>query len=623
MSAFAGIVFHDHRAPTPEPLNAVLPHLRPYGGDAERIAADSNAILAHVAYYTTPEAAYEEYPMRTPRGDWLLADVRLDNRDDLIRTLRLQPTSDRPITDGELILAAHERWGNDAPIHLIGDFAYAFWDGTRQTLQLVRSPYAPKLLFYRLTADGIAFASSLPALRALAPEGLHENHAYLANFIVMDMARFHDETLYKEILKVPHAHYVTWSPQSRRAAVREYWQLHWSDRYDHLRSDDDWRDAFRATFEEAVATRLRTAHPISMAVSGGIDSSAIASIAHRMMYGSGTIPPRPTYLYTDRMTGWQDTEEATYRNQLVASVPHFHAEWLDIPHAWTWEIADRWHRLASAPFNLVSAFWCDWRIQAARSQDSRVMLNGAMGDFLTGEEDYASLEVLYSMPIADALRELPYFLQMSPRGLLRFGKRLARLHLPDTWFRWFERTRGQPQIYTERTVIEGKGTPPPVPTMGAGRGLQQQLVNALGHPFYTAPFEQMGEIFAANGVEHRFPFYHRPFVEMCFHLPVHLRRHRGETRLLLKQALAGDFPPSLLTRNSKAGFSRFMAFSASTADHVRAFDLPPDAVSLHHGWIDLPTWQRVAALPKTRPMAVIYGYRAAHMEAWRKAMNEG
>lgn len=616
MSAFAGIFLRDSRPTSPDSLASALPYLAPFGGDTQSIIAEGSVALAHFALHTTPEALYEQYPLRNERGDWLVADARLDNRAELIRTLRLTPTSDRVITDAELILAAHEQWGQEAPVRLIGDFAYALWDLSRHTLYLVRSPYGPKLLFYRVTPEGIYFASSVPALQALAPHGLTENVAYLADFLTLDLERFHDETFFQEIHKVPHSHFVTWSPDANRATVQNFWHLTLSHQFDHL-SDADWCDLFRTTFEEAVATRLRTHHPISIAVSGGIDSSSISSIAHRLMHREGRVPIQPTYLYTDRMTGWPDTEEGNYRDMLVETLPHFKAAWTEIPHAWTWEIVERWNRLGSSPFNLSSAFWCDYRINALRADGCRIMLNGTAGDFLAGEEDYFMPEALYSLPLSLIPKELPYFFHQTPRGVLKFAKAVALKHLPDGLFRWIERKRGQPYLYTEKAMQDGTGKKLNLPTVKEGSILQRRMSQVLVQPLYTAPFEQMGEITAAHGIEHRYPFYHRPLVELCFHIPHHLRRHEGHTRVLLKRALANDFPAALLQRNSKAGFSRFMAFSPLPADHSRAINLPPNSLALQENWINHPVWDEVAALPANRPMAVIFAHRIAHMEHWR------
>lgn len=619
MSAFAGIFLRDGRPATSDSLSPAIASLAPFGGDTQTLTAEGSVALVHVGRHTTPESLYEAYPLRSERGDWLVADARIDNRAELLRILRINPTSDQPITDADLILAAHLHWGEDAPVHLIGDFAYAFWDASRNVLFLVRSPFGPKLLFYRVTAEGIYFSSFMPALQAIAPQGLTENSAYLANFLTLDLERFHDETLFNEIAKVPHAHYVRWSPDSNRAEVHNFWKLTLTDQYEHL-SDDDWRDLFRTTFEEAVATRLRSHFPISIAVSGGIDSSAISSIAHRLMHKEGRVPAQPTFLYTDRMLAWPDTSEGNYRDLLIDTLPHFKAAWVDIPHCWTWEIVERWNRLGSSPYNLSSAFWCDYRIDALRADGARIMLNGMAGDFLAGEEDYFMPEALYSLPLSLIPKELKYFFHQTPRGALKFAKSLTAKHLPPAWFRWIERTRGQPQLYTDQAFKDGEGKVLKLPSVKNGTILQRRMSQVMVQPLYTAPFEQMGEIMAAHGIEHRFPFYHRPLVELFFHIPHHLRRHDGHTRTLLKRALANDFPPELLQRNSKAGFSRFMAFSPTRPDHDRAVALPASAISLKRGWLDMPSWQHVATLPTNRPMSVIFAHRVAHMEQWRSTL---
>jgi len=74
----------------------------------------------------------ELLPLVNQTGDLAItADARIDNRDELIAALAL---TIRKITDSQLILAAYEKWGDHCPEQLLGDFAFAIWNGRQQVL---------------------------------------------------------------------------------------------------------------------------------------------------------------------------------------------------------------------------------------------------------------------------------------------------------------------------------------------------------------------------------------------------------------------------------------------------------------------------------------------------------
>ncbi len=87
--------------------------------------------LAHRALYTTPEAVGEVQPLHDAGAQLALTfDGRVDNRAELLKTLNLPSDT----SDAALVLRAYERWGQDCPAHILGDFAFALWDARRRQL---------------------------------------------------------------------------------------------------------------------------------------------------------------------------------------------------------------------------------------------------------------------------------------------------------------------------------------------------------------------------------------------------------------------------------------------------------------------------------------------------------
>ena len=61
----------------------------------------------------------------------MVADIRLDNRDELAAALALDRDRSNTMADSAIALAAWERWGNEAWARLRGPFAVAVWEPRR------------------------------------------------------------------------------------------------------------------------------------------------------------------------------------------------------------------------------------------------------------------------------------------------------------------------------------------------------------------------------------------------------------------------------------------------------------------------------------------------------------
>src|SRR2546425_624531 len=257
---------------------ARLEHRGPDGTGAWR---EGPVALGHGMLHTTPESLREQQPLVGTRGDLVLAaDARIDNRGELCSLLPAPSDA----TDAELILAAYERWGEHCPEHLLGDFAFAIWDGRTERLFCARDHFGVKPLYYHHRPGRLfAFASEIKGLLALADIPRRLNETRVAAYLV---PLFEDKevTFYEEILRLPPAHRLTVNRDGAR--TERYWAL---DPGHELRlgSDEAYAEAFRELFTDAVRCRLRSAFPVGAMLSGGLDSSSIVCVARRLVAADG------------------------------------------------------------------------------------------------------------------------------------------------------------------------------------------------------------------------------------------------------------------------------------------------------------------------------------------------
>jgi asparagine synthase (glutamine-hydrolysing) len=163
MSAIAGIFYLDRQPVERDHLSKMLDTLAHRGSDGANIWCENNVGLVHRMLWTTPESLLETLPLEKDNLV-ITADARIDNRDELISALELSDLPKEKITDSDLILAAYQKWGEDCPTRLLGDFAFAIWDKREQILFCARDPMGVKPFYYYSSGNIFIFASEIKAL---------------------------------------------------------------------------------------------------------------------------------------------------------------------------------------------------------------------------------------------------------------------------------------------------------------------------------------------------------------------------------------------------------------------------------------------------------------------------
>ncbi|MBM3771790.1 MAG: hypothetical protein FJW27_11025 [Acidimicrobiia bacterium] len=160
MAGIAGIFHRDGSPLRADSVRRVTEAAAERGPDGARYWIDGAVGLAHLACFTTPEAAAE--PTRAVRvegpGLTVTFDGRIDNREERLAQLNLALET----SDERVVLAAYAKWGPDCAARVIGDFAYAIWDSSHQRLVCSRDCFGIVRFYY------FANASSCVWLRAPA-----------------------------------------------------------------------------------------------------------------------------------------------------------------------------------------------------------------------------------------------------------------------------------------------------------------------------------------------------------------------------------------------------------------------------------------------------------------------
>jgi asparagine synthase (glutamine-hydrolysing) len=214
-------------------------------------------------------------PAASEAGDVAVVfDGRIDARDDLARALG----ASQAISDAELAARAFAAWGDDAPAHIIGDFAIAAWNRRERSLTLVRDRFGVRPLYFARVDDTVVAMTDLAALLAVGDLGATLDRAAIEDFLLFGCVLDETRTSFARISRVAPAHVAVFDESGMRQ--RRYWNLKAAP----APPRSDAVEQFREVFGRAVADRARGGR-VALSLSGGVDSTAVAATLERVRPG--------------------------------------------------------------------------------------------------------------------------------------------------------------------------------------------------------------------------------------------------------------------------------------------------------------------------------------------------
>jgi len=280
MSGIVGILNRDGAPVDRDLLREMIGFLAFRGPDAQGVWIDGAVGFGHTLLRTTWESEKEKQPCTLDGQVWLTADARIDAREDLVRELEAagrEPSKD--VTDPELILHAYHAWNEKCLDRLLGDFAFAIWDGRRRRLFCARDHFGIKLFYYSQAGGNFLFSNTLKCIRSSPAVSGKLNDSAIADFLLWDMNQNAATTTFRDIQRLPAGHYLVCSEQQFHTTP--YWSLPVEDPIFYKRAGD-YVEHFQGLLRTAVRDRLRTDRA-GVFMSGGLDSSGLAATAREIL----------------------------------------------------------------------------------------------------------------------------------------------------------------------------------------------------------------------------------------------------------------------------------------------------------------------------------------------------
>lgn len=463
-------------------------------------------------------------------------------------------------SDTEVVLQAFQKWGSRCLSKLRGMFAIAIWDSVNKSLFLARDRFGIKPLYWTRTSKGFYFSSEIKALVPFLDQR-SVNTAALSDYFTFQFC-LGEKTLMEGIWQIPPAHFVFLKPDEP-PKIERYWEVHYAVDYTHT---EKWfTDRLHDLLQDSVHMHMRSDVEVGAYVSGGVDSSLLASLARNLCLDG------PFKAFNGRFTDGPEFDESFYakaladeRNMQLHVTDIGEQDFVDNIFKIVWHLDQPTAGPGSFPQYMVSK---------EVGRNIKVVLGGQGGDEIFG--GYARYLVAYFeqcikgaidgtlhngnyvvsyesiIPNLETLRQYkPMLREFWSSGL--FEERDSR------YWRLVNRANTFGDILTPGVINHEKTFEEFKSIFWGSNVSEESYFDSMTHfDFKTllpALLQVEDRMSMAHGVEARVPFLDHPLVEFAATIPADIKFRNGELKRLLKSVFSDQIPSSIRNRKDKMGF---------------------------------------------------------------------
>lgn len=544
-----------------------------------QLLAEAGLVLGHLRLSILDLSALGHQPMATADGEsWIVYNGEVYN----FREIRSELTSlgwqFRGDSDTEVILAAYRQWGLDAIGRFRGMFAFALWDARQRLLHLCRDRFGVKPLYYSIHNGALAFASESKALNCAGYTGRVVDPVSVAEYLQYGYVSA-PRSIFSDLRSLCPGTVCTFD-EKLRPKESVYWRakdLFEGGQAAALRAEiatlpeEQLIEKVEASLQRSFEYRMVADVPVGLFLSGGIDSSLVATLLARR---SGVQLNTFTIGY-----GNSEFDETPYARAVAEALGARHVELVVSPQA-ALDVATKITDIADEPIgdsSLVPTFMVSklarQHVKVALSADGADELFGGYaryvycGNFL--RQRSGLVKALYHLS-ADLLDCLPPGLVSAAYSFTRGGG--PKFAAVDAKLRKFVRMARASDIFEayDAAVSEWPADESgrlmrrrPEATVGSRDALGEVAGSEARDRFMYCdmtrylPGDLLVKVDRASmfvSLEAREPFLDHELARLAAALPADWKIRNGLNKYVLRRILSRYFPPKLFER-PKQGFS--------------------------------------------------------------------
>ena len=562
MCGIAGIINFSSKSIVEESIISMLSSIYHRGPDESGIYLGNGIGLGNVRL-SIIDLKTGQQPMLDDSGDFVIVyNGEIYNYPELRETLIKKGYTFRTKSDTEVVLKMFIEYGSECLNYFNGQFALAIWNKKKRELFLARDRVGIRPLFYTQVNGGLSFCSEIKGLFELPfIERKFSAKSILQTFTFW--APISPATPFENIFELPPGHFMIVNDTVR---IQKYWDYDFSNQI--AKNDISIKqatDEFYNLLLDSVRLRLRADVKVAAYLSGGIDSTATTYLIKQIF-------PENVDTYSIGFSD-RDFDESDYQNEASAYLKTNHIGITCNLHDIAESLVDTiWYgeypvlRTAPAPLYLLS--------KKVRHDKIKVVITGEGADeMLAGYNIFKESKIrrFWAKEPASKLRPLlltklyPYLpaIKNSNVNMLRlfFGYKLDDTKNPlySHLLRWHNTSRINTYLSNDFTGSAGSLKPLEDVTAILPNGFYEWSHLAQAQYIESKIFmsgyllsSQGDRMAMGNSVEGRYPFLDHRLVEFASKLPDDFKLNGLTEKYILKKAVAGKIPDSIVSRSKQA-----------------------------------------------------------------------
>ncbi|KGJ93584.1 asparagine synthase (glutamine-hydrolyzing) [Colwellia psychrerythraea] len=446
-------------------------------------------------------------------------------------------------TDTEVILAAYDFWGEECVQKFNGMWSFAIYNKIEDIIFCSRDRFGVKPFFYSEVNNNFVFGSEIKQLLPFHEQNI-ANLSMLLDFLVMGLSEHTEQTFFEGVYSLKGGSNLIYDLKTHTHRVEKYYNLKIDPSLSGLNEDEAVVE-YQQALQKSVKLRLRSDVKVGTCLSGGLDSSAVASIAAKI---NAVETPNPFNAITASSLDPKN-DETSYAEKVVK---HAKLNWnvVQPSHNDFLDKIDEIVKLQDEPVGGPSIVMQYVVFKKAKETGCKVMLDGQGGDeTLLGYERYYP-SYLLSLSFKEMCKG---FFKASDNS------KLSKFSLLAYCAYFLSANLRKKRLLKRNSFIKPEYFPK----------VNWYFLNKLAKSYKDIFKLQKLEIFEtqmphllryedrnsmAHSIEARLPFIDYQLVETALSLPNNYKINEGWTKFLLRKAIDDYLPKSITWRKNKIGF---------------------------------------------------------------------
>ena len=545
-----------------EIMKDLISHRGP-DGEGTWLEQDTNICLGH-RRLAIIDTAHGHQPLQSQDGDLVIVfNGEIYNYIELRKELIKKGHPIISHSDTEVLIYAYREWGDECLKHLLGMFAFAIWDRKKKRLFCARDRIGIKPFYYFWDRKNFAFASEVKSILASNFVKAEPNPQGLQDYITFQFC-LGDKTMFKDIYKLEPGWFMVVQYGNEELTINrsQYWDLNYSTDTVH---DEEWFSSkLLELLENSVTMHLRSDVPLGAHLSGGLDSSTVASLATRVL-SNGKINTF-TGAFSDGIAYDETRYAKSVANSIAAEYNEVYIKGSEFPDIFP-KLIYYMDEPAAGP-GLVPQYY----VSKLASEKVKVVLGGQGGDeIFIGYARYliACLEKCILDSINGSFVGVNNGLNLNSitknlttlQSYIPMLKAFWKNGLFETWdkryFQLIDRREGSIDLYSDQLFN----------TDYSSFETFCKIFNRSGISSITdkmSYFDIKGSLPAllqvedrtsmAASIESRVPLLDHRIIEFIATVPEHIKFKNGDTKHLFKNVVRSILPKEIYERKDKMGF---------------------------------------------------------------------